>query len=156
MVTGVLDAAGDGVAGYFAGIKREEFFAYHSTVTPWEIDQYLTRLLKTLATERESSHVRDRRVASAQPRASIPGSGELLTGMLCEMADRGSDSAGVAVYGDPVWSPPGRSCVSLLDVDATTDAVTAAVATALGAQVAVSVLDDTYLVSADVNLGHSC
>jgi glutamine synthetase len=42
VVTGVLDAAGDGVAGYFANIKREEFFAYHSAVTPWEIDHYLT------------------------------------------------------------------------------------------------------------------
>ena len=80
-----------------------------------------------------------------------PRLGELLTGMLCEMADRGSDSAGVAVYGDPVWTPPGQSCVSLLDVYATADAVTAAVATGLGAKVAVSVLDDTYLVSADVD-----
>jgi glutamine synthetase len=42
VVAGVLDAAGDGVAGYFANIKREEFFAYHSAVTPWEIDNYLT------------------------------------------------------------------------------------------------------------------
>ena len=32
----------DGVAGYFANVKREEFFAYHSAVTPWEIDHYLT------------------------------------------------------------------------------------------------------------------
>ena len=45
-------------------------------------------------------------------------SGNLLTGMLCEMGDRGSDSAGVAVYGDPTWSPPGHGCVSLLEVDA--------------------------------------
>lgn len=42
VVTGVLDAAGDGVAGYFAGVKRDEFFAYHSAVSPWEIDNYLT------------------------------------------------------------------------------------------------------------------
>jgi glutamine synthetase len=42
VVAGVLDAAGDGVAGYFANVKREEFFAYHSAVTPWEIDHYLT------------------------------------------------------------------------------------------------------------------
>jgi glutamine synthetase len=42
VVAGVLDAAGDGVAGYFASVKREEFFAYHSAVTPWEIDHYLT------------------------------------------------------------------------------------------------------------------
>ncbi len=42
MITGVLDAAGEGVAGYFAKIKREEFFAYHSAVAPWEIENYLT------------------------------------------------------------------------------------------------------------------
>lgn len=42
VVSGVLDAAGEGVAGYFADLKREEFFAYHGAVTPWEIDQYLT------------------------------------------------------------------------------------------------------------------
>ena len=28
VVAGVLDAAGDGVAGYFANVKREEFFSY--------------------------------------------------------------------------------------------------------------------------------
>jgi glutamine synthetase len=42
VVAGVLDAAGHGVASYFADIKRGEFFAYHSTVSPWEIDHYLT------------------------------------------------------------------------------------------------------------------
>lgn len=42
VVTGVLDAAGDGVATYFANIKRDEFFAYHSSVSPWELDSYLT------------------------------------------------------------------------------------------------------------------
>ena len=36
-----------------------------------------------------------------------PRLGELLTGMLCEMGDRGSDSAGVAVYGDPILVAPG-------------------------------------------------
>jgi amidophosphoribosyltransferase len=45
-----------------------------------------------------------------------PRLGELLTGMLCEMGDRGSDSAGVAVYGDPTWSPPGRGCVSVAEM----------------------------------------
>ena len=43
-----------------------------------------------------------------------PRLGELLTGMLCEMQDRGADSAGVAVYGDPRWSPPGRVSVSFV------------------------------------------
>ncbi|OBK80163.1 type III glutamate--ammonia ligase [Mycobacterium sp. 1274761.0] len=42
VISGVLDAAGDGVAAYFAGIKRDEFFAYHGSVSPWEIDHYLT------------------------------------------------------------------------------------------------------------------
>lgn len=42
VISGVLDTAGEGVASYFAKLKREEFFAYHSTVTPWEIEKYLT------------------------------------------------------------------------------------------------------------------
>ncbi|BBY19102.1 type III glutamate--ammonia ligase [Mycolicibacterium litorale] len=42
VVSGVLDAAGDGVARYFADLKRQEFFDYHGTVSPWEVDQYLT------------------------------------------------------------------------------------------------------------------
>lgn len=42
VVTGVLDAAGAGVATYFATLKREEFFAYHSSVSSWELDSYLT------------------------------------------------------------------------------------------------------------------
>jgi glutamine synthetase len=42
VITGVLDTAGDGVSHYFANLKRDEFFSYHSTVSPWEVDQYLT------------------------------------------------------------------------------------------------------------------
>jgi glutamine synthetase len=42
VIAGVLDAAGDGVSSYFANIKRDEFFSYHSTVSPWEVEQYLT------------------------------------------------------------------------------------------------------------------
>ena len=45
MVAGVLDAAGRGtasVSSYFAALKRDEFFAYHGSVSPWEVDQYLT------------------------------------------------------------------------------------------------------------------
>ena len=42
LIAGVLDGAGEGVAAYFATIKRDEFFSYHSSVTPWEIDNYLT------------------------------------------------------------------------------------------------------------------
>jgi glutamate synthase domain-containing protein 1 len=71
-----------------------------------------------------------------------PRLGELLTGMLCEMADRGSDSAGVAVYGDPTWSPSGHGCVSLLEVDATADEIAATL------DVSVTRLDATYLLTA--------
>lgn len=42
VVTAALDVAGPGVAAYFAQHKREEFFAWHNTVSAWEIDQYLT------------------------------------------------------------------------------------------------------------------
>ncbi|MGY0497387.1 type III glutamate--ammonia ligase [Nocardia sp. FBN12] len=42
VLTGALDIAGPGVAEYFARLKREEFFAWHNTVSRWEIDQYLT------------------------------------------------------------------------------------------------------------------
>ena len=42
VVSGVLDVAGDGVASYFADVKRREFFDYHGTVSPWEVEQYLT------------------------------------------------------------------------------------------------------------------
>jgi glutamate synthase domain-containing protein 1 len=71
-----------------------------------------------------------------------PQLGELVTGMLCEMGDRGGDSAGVAVYGDPTWSPPGQGCVSLLEVDAGPDEV----AETLG--ISVVQLDQTYLLTA--------
>ena len=42
VLTGVLDSAGVGVADYFANLKRQEFFAWHSSVSPWEHDRYLT------------------------------------------------------------------------------------------------------------------
>lgn len=75
-----------------------------------------------------------------------PRLGALLTGMLCEMADRGSDSAGVAVYGDPRWSPPGRSAVSVLDAE---PADVASAMAELGAGVAFAPLGDTLLVTSD-------
>lgn len=37
-----LDAAGPGVAAYFAGLKREEFSDWHAQVGSWEVDRYLT------------------------------------------------------------------------------------------------------------------
>jgi methylamine---glutamate N-methyltransferase subunit A len=44
-----------------------------------------------------------------------PRLGGLLTAMLGQMRDRGLDSAGVAIYGDPRLSPAGESTVSLID-----------------------------------------
>lgn len=74
--------------------------------------------------------------------------GELLSGMLCEMEDRGADSAGVAVYGDPTLTPPGRATVSLVEVDASPAEVESLLGTALGARVSVVVRGTTFLVSA--------
>jgi len=51
------------------------------------------------------------REASLEPRL-----GELLAAMLGQVVERGPDSAGVAVYGDPRLTPPGRAVVSLLGV----------------------------------------
>jgi methylamine---glutamate N-methyltransferase subunit A len=72
-----------------------------------------------------------------------PRLGELLTGMLCEMGDRGSDSAGVAVYGDPAWSPPGRTCVSVLEVEPTADD--------FDLDVGVTQVGDTYVLTAEAS-----
>lgn len=60
-----------------------------------------------------------------------PQLGELLTGMLCQVTERGPDSAGVAVYGDPRMSPPGRAAVSLLDWEVPVTAVADLVRAAL-------------------------
>ena len=44
VITGVLDTVGAtaGVSAYYADLKREEFYAWHNTVSAWEIDRYLT------------------------------------------------------------------------------------------------------------------
>ncbi|HKV19845.1 MAG TPA: glutamine amidotransferase [Mycobacterium sp.] len=80
-----------------------------------------------------------------------PRLGELLTGMLCEMGNRGSDSAGVAVYGDPAWSPPGRGVVSVVGVPDASRAVASAVGEVLGAEVDAVAVDTTYLLSAETD-----
>jgi glutamate synthase domain-containing protein 1 len=80
-----------------------------------------------------------------------PQLGHLLTGMLCEMEERGADSAGVAVYGDPVWSPPGHATVSLLDVGMPASEVVERVFAHLDeAEVTVLELDATCVVRAPV------
>ncbi|MED5814353.1 glutamine amidotransferase [Mycolicibacterium sp. 050232] len=70
-----------------------------------------------------------------------PRLGELLAAMLGEMSDRGADSAGIAVYGDPEWSPYGQGCVSVTDLAEQPD---------LGPDVDVVQVDSTYLLSADM------
>ncbi|SUE29358.1 glutamine amidotransferase-like protein [Nocardia farcinica] len=73
-------------------------------------------------------HLRD---ATLYPRL-----GALLTGMLDQLGDRGPDSAGMAVYGDPTWSPPGESTVSLLDAGLPAADLAARLTAALGVPVA--------------------
>ncbi|PAZ14813.1 glutamine amidotransferase [Streptomyces sp. SA15] len=46
-----------------------------------------------------------------------PRLGELLTGMLHQAAERGPDSAGVALYGDARLTPAGHAAVSVLTAD---------------------------------------
>ncbi len=82
-----------------------------------------------------------------------PRLGELLGGMLGEMQDRGADSAGIAVYGDPTWSPAGYGCVSLLETGIGAEALGAAasgVGEALGSEVGVQLVDDTLQLTAKV------
>jgi glutamate synthase domain-containing protein 1 len=81
-----------------------------------------------------------------------PRLGQLLTGMLCEMSNRGNDSAGVAVYGDPHWSPPGRSGVSVLQVAETSAAARSRLSAELGVPVTVSTLGETLVVTADAEV----
>lgn len=80
-----------------------------------------------------------------------PHLGSLLAGMLHEMEDRGADSAGVAVYGDPTWSLAGYSTLSLLGLAEPAHAVGTAIGEALGSPVHVTVVDTTYLASADAD-----
>jgi glutamate synthase domain-containing protein 1 len=77
-----------------------------------------------------------------------PRLGELLAGMLTAMEARGADSAGIAVYGDPQWSPPGQSTISLIDVGESPEQVTEALGARLDTEITVIARDVTYLVSA--------
>jgi glutamate synthase domain-containing protein 1 len=79
-----------------------------------------------------------------------PRLGELLTGMLCEMSNRGSDSAGVAVYGDATWTPPGQGCVSLLQLHVDGETIAADIGSELGVPVRSTAVGETCLLTADV------
>ncbi|VXC27330.1 Glutamine amidotransferase-like protein GlxB [Arthrobacter sp. 9AX] len=83
-----------------------------------------------------------------------PRMGSLLSSMLCQIVDRGPDSAGLAVYNTPGLVSAGTSTLSLLGKDQgmTTAAITAGVAALLpsDAAAAAKVVGDTTLVSAAV------
>ncbi|WP_285247906.1 glutamine amidotransferase [Pseudarthrobacter sp. efr-133-R2A-89] len=83
-----------------------------------------------------------------------PQMGALLSSMLCQIVDRGPDSAGLAVYNTPGLVSPGRSTLSLLgrDQGMATAAITGGIAALLpsDAAPAVQVVGDTTLVSAAV------
>ncbi len=55
-----------------------------------------------------------------------PQLGTLLAGMLCEAAERGTDAAGIGLYGDDRLTPPGTYTVSVLDLAVPTGEVAAA------------------------------
>ncbi|MFF4352819.1 glutamine amidotransferase family protein [Streptomyces sp. NPDC001530] len=83
------------------------------------------------------------RESSLEPRL-----GELLTAMLGQVVERGPDSAGVAVYGDPRLSPPGRAVVSLLGVTPTEAEAALPGAVAVAADATTVVHGDTDLLTA--------
>lgn len=82
--------------------------------------------------------------------ALYPQLGALLTDMLDQLCDRGPDSAGMAVYGDPIWSPAGESTVSLLDADIATDELGALLDADLAVEVTVIDLAPTTVLHAPV------
>jgi glutamate synthase domain-containing protein 1 len=80
-----------------------------------------------------------------------PQLGALLTAMLSELVDRGPDSAGVAIYGDPTWSPAGHATVTLLDNPGPAGDLAAELTTALGVPVSATDLPPTTVVHAAVD-----
>ena len=82
-----------------------------------------------------------------------PRLGELMNGMLCEIVERGPDSAGIAVYGDPGLTPVGTSTVTLLDL-ALSDGVLADRLGAIlpsGTSLSVTGFGETTLINAAVS-----
>ncbi|GAA1141438.1 glutamine amidotransferase [Nesterenkonia lutea] len=81
-----------------------------------------------------------------------PRLGEMLSSMLCEMEERGADSAGVAVYGDPQWCPPGTVTVSVLESQQSSLELSTAVTARLGTSVSIAQVGETQLISAPVDV----
>ncbi|WP_284990149.1 glutamine amidotransferase [Arthrobacter sp. efr-133-TYG-120] len=85
-----------------------------------------------------------------------PQMGSLLSSMMCQIVDRGPDSAGLAVYDTPGLVSQGTATLSLLGKDQGMPVgdITAALETLLpSAATAVRVMGDTTLVSAAVDTG---
>lgn len=78
--------------------------------------------------------------------------GALLTAMLGEMGERGPDSAGMAIYGDPTWSPAGHSTVTMLDSPVSAAQLAAALTAELG--VAVTGIDKSPTIVLHAPLDH--
>jgi glutamate synthase domain-containing protein 1 len=81
-----------------------------------------------------------------------PHLGALLTTMIGQVVDRGPDSAGVAVYGDPTWSPDGSATVTILDVDLPTSVVAEKLSPTVGVEVTVLQAADTTIITAPCDL----
>ncbi|MGN7156530.1 glutamine amidotransferase [Dietzia cercidiphylli] len=77
-----------------------------------------------------------------------PRLGDLLTTMLGEMTDRGSDSVGVAVYGNRDWTPAGSATVTVLADGVDAPALASRVGTHLSCEVSGRELGATVLLSA--------
>jgi len=87
--------------------------------------------------------------------ALYPRLGRLLTTMLDGVAERGPDSAGVAVYGDRARCPAGHAAVSVLDLDRPPRALADAVSAYLrgGRDVVARTAADTTVLTAPVEPG---
>jgi amidophosphoribosyltransferase len=82
-----------------------------------------------------------------------PRLGALLAGMVGELAERGPDSAGFGIYGDPRLTPSGRYTLSLLGVGLPAAEASARIAVMLPGAGPVSAVEvgDVLLVRAPVN-----
>ncbi|MCW2608865.1 MAG: methylamine---glutamate N-methyltransferase subunit [Actinomycetota bacterium] len=84
--------------------------------------------------------------------ALYPRLGDLLTTMLGQVVERGPDSAGVAVYGDPRMTPPGSAAVSVLSAAVPARRVTALVGARLGTTAGVYDAGETLVVHAPTSV----
>ncbi len=76
--------------------------------------------------------------------------GRLVYGMLGEIVERGPDSAGLALYGNPALNPPGRSSIALLDVQMDPDTLADALSRA-GLDPAITRLGETTLLTSSAS-----